>query len=79
MSSHGKQLPFVVDPTGEFNREVSADKALGDKLGLTETPTIVVVTPRGWIQVKDVMDLYQAIDQAEAKMAGPEVHKTAAH
>ena len=79
MSSHGKQMPFVVDPTGQFNREVSADKALGDKLGLTETPTIVVVTPKGWIQVKDVMDLYQAIDQAEARMAGPEVHKTAAH
>jgi protein-disulfide isomerase len=79
MSSHGKQMPFVVDPTGQFNREVSADKALGDKLGLMETPTIVVVTPKGWIQVKDVMDLYQAIDQAEAKMAGPEVHKTAAH
>jgi len=39
----------------------------------------VVVTPRGWIQVKDVMDLYQAIDEAEARMAGPEVHKTAAH
>ena len=79
MQSHGKQMPFVVDPTGQLEREVNADDALGQKLGLTETPTIVVVTPKGWIQVKDVMDLYQAIDQAEARMAGPEVHKTAAH
>lgn len=67
---HGKQLPFVVDPTGELTREVEKDVALGDKLGLRETPTIVVVTPRGWIQVKDVSDLYQAIDQAEATVGG---------
>ena len=71
MQSHGKQMPFVVDPTGQLEREVNADEALGQKLGLTETPTIVVVTPKGWIQVKDVMDLYQAIDQAEAAMGAP--------
>jgi len=70
-ASHGKQMPFVVDPTGQLGREVDADKALGNKLGLNETPTIVVVTPKGWIQVKDVMDLYQAIDQAEAMVPGP--------
>jgi protein-disulfide isomerase len=62
----GKQMPFALAP--EFDREVAADKALGEKLGLAETPTIVVVTPRGWIQVKDVMQLYNAIDQAEASM-----------
>jgi protein-disulfide isomerase len=81
MSSHGKQLPFVLDPTKQLEREVDADDALGQKLGLQETPTIVVVTPKGWIQVKDVMDLYQAIDQAEAAMAtpaAPAVHKTTA-
>jgi protein-disulfide isomerase len=78
MSSKGKQLPFVVDPTKQLEREVNADDALGQKLGLQETPTIVVVTPKGWIQVKDVMDLYQAIDQAETAMAAPEVHHTSA-
>ena len=66
---NGKQLPFVVDPTGELIRQIDADVALGDKLGLHETPTIIVVTPKGWIQVKDIADLYQAIDQAEAMMA----------
>jgi protein-disulfide isomerase len=78
MQAHGKQMPFVVDPTKQLEREVDADKDLGVKLGLMETPTIVVVTPKGWIQVKDVMDLYQAIDQAEAAMAAPAVRKTAA-
>lgn len=68
-TKNGKQLPFVVDPAGELIRQINADVALGDKLGLHETPTIIVVTPKGWIQVKDVSDLYQAIDQAEAMMA----------
>ena len=45
---------------------MQADYELGDKLGLNETPTIVVVSPKGWIQVKDVMQLYSAIDQAQA-------------
>ncbi len=61
----------MVDPTGQLGKEVDADKNLGLKLGLNETPTIVVVTPKGWIQVKDVMDLYQAIDQAEAMVTEP--------
>lgn len=76
---NGKQLPFVIDPTGQLAREVEKDVALGNKLGLTETPTLVVVTPKGWIQVKDVSDLYQAIDQAQASVgtgAPAEHHKT---
>jgi hypothetical protein len=69
----------VIDPTGEIQRQVNADVALGNKLGLMETPTIVVVTPKGWIQVKDVSDLYQAIDQAEAMMgSAPEEHRKVA-
>jgi protein-disulfide isomerase len=76
---NGKQLPFIVDPTGELAKQVNADVALGNKLGLTETPTLVVVTPHGWIQVKDVADLYEAIDKAEASVGGaaPEHHKAA--
>jgi protein-disulfide isomerase len=65
-TSHGKQLPFVLDPSGELQKEVDADHNLGMKLGVMHTPTIVVVTPKGWIEVVDVSDLYQAIDQAEA-------------
>ncbi len=78
--AHGKQVPFVLDPTGQLEREVSADNSLGLKLGLLHTPTIVVVTPKGWIEVVDVSDLYQAIDQAEQMVAsGPApAHQTVA-
>ena len=77
----GKQLPFVVDPTGDLAKEVAADNNLGLKLGLSETPTIIVTTPKGWIQVKDVSDLYQAIDEAEAMVASTPAaaHHTVAH
>jgi len=60
----GKQLPFVMDP--KYLAEVQTDHNLGMKLGLMETPTIVVVTAKEWIQVKDPMQLYAAIDKAEA-------------
>ncbi|HVG26638.1 MAG TPA: thioredoxin domain-containing protein [Acidobacteriaceae bacterium] len=76
MSSHGKQLPFVVDPSGQLEREVQAEVNLGKKLNLQYTPTIVVVTPTRWIQVKDVSELYSAIDQAMASTGAPA--KTAA-
>lgn len=68
-AAHGKQIPFVLDPTGQLSKEVDADKDLGLKLGVAHTPTIVVVTNKGWIEVVDVSDLYQAIDQAEAAVA----------
>jgi len=65
LQGHGnKQLPFVMDP--KYLNEVQADHNMGMKLGLQETPTIVVVTAKEWIQVKDPMQLYQAIDKAES-------------
>ena len=68
-AAHGKQLPFVLDPTGQLEREVNEGDALGHRLNSRMyTPTIIVVTPRGWIEVKDVSDLYEAIDQAEARV-----------
>ena len=65
--SHGLQLPFVPDPTEQLAREVQADKALGDKLGLIHTPTLFVCTQRGWTQVTDVTKLYQTISEVEAQ------------
>ncbi len=65
LQAHGnKQLPFVMDP--KFLKEVQADHDLGMKMGLAATPTIIVVTAKEWIQVEDPMQLYQAIDKAEA-------------
>jgi protein-disulfide isomerase len=75
--SHGKQIPFVLDPTGQLEKEVTSDKDLGLKIGLNETPTIVVATQHGWIQVRDVMDLDAAIDKAKQMVASePVARKT---
>jgi protein-disulfide isomerase len=78
-AAHGKQIPFVLDPSGQLSREVDADKDLGLKLGVMHTPTIVVVTNKGWIEVVDVADLYQAIDQAEAAVASAPAPAPAKH
>jgi protein-disulfide isomerase len=63
---HGLPLPFVVDPDGRFAKEVMEDKALGDKIGIRETPTIFVCTQHEWVQVTTPTDLYQTIDQVES-------------
>lgn len=62
------QYPFVLDPTGQFAKEVGADELLATKANLNHTPTIVVVTPNKYIEVTDVSALYSAIDQAEASV-----------
>ncbi len=82
MSQHGKQVPFVVDPTGEYDREVNTTTAQGNRLGLLHTPTIVVVTPTHWTEVADVSDIDQAIEQAQAESAHAApaaARKTTAH
>ena len=78
----GKQLPFVMDP--KFLKEVQVDHDLGIKLGLQHTPTILVVTAKEWIDVEDVMQLYSAIDKAEADLKtgaapAPVHHTTTTH
>jgi protein-disulfide isomerase len=75
-AKNGKELPFVVDPTGQLEREVSEGDVLGLRLSSRMyTPTIIVVTPKAWIEVKDVADLYQAIDEAEATVGGSSAAK----
>jgi protein-disulfide isomerase len=77
-AAHHLQMPFVMDPAGRFAAEVQADVTLADRLGLRETPTIIVLSPHGWTQVKDINQLYFAIDQALAQTASskPTAHKT---
>lgn len=82
MSQHGKQIPFVVDPTGEFDREVNTTTNQGQRLGLTHTPTIFVVTPTHWYEVPDPSNLDQAIETAQTEASHAttaSLHKTAAH
>ena len=69
-SSHGRTMPFVVDPQGAFAREVNADYALGEHIGLAQTPTIFVASNKGWVQVTDISLLYQTLDTVIAQ-AGP--------
>jgi protein-disulfide isomerase len=66
--SHGISLPFVVDPTGQLKKEVEADRALGERLGVQYTPSIVVCTQKEWVHVTDIDYLYQTIDELEAKV-----------
>jgi len=67
--SHGGQMPFVVDPTGQFRKEVFDDKALGERMGLTQTPTIFVCTDHSWVQVTDPTQLYQTIESVQSQVA----------
>jgi protein-disulfide isomerase len=80
MAAQHKEMPFVVDPTGELRKKVDADCELGDKMGLTHTPTIFVVTADHWIDVANVMQLDDAIRQAKAETASEHspVHHPAA-
>ena len=69
---HGIELPFVMDPQGKLAAEVKADYALGERLGVHETPTTWVVTDGSggapaYVQVSDYNKLYTMLDQATAE------------
>lgn len=68
---HGVQLPFVMDPQGKLADEVKADYALGERLGVHQTPTVWVVTDRTggappYTEVTDYNKLYTMLDEATA-------------
>jgi hypothetical protein len=41
---HGLKFPAVVDPDGKLAAKVQADRDLGVRLNVVQTPTLVVVT-----------------------------------
>jgi protein-disulfide isomerase len=68
---HGIALPFVLDPQGKLSDEVKADFALGERLGVHQTPTVWIVTDRPggapqYTEVTDFNKLYTMLDQATA-------------
>ncbi len=79
--SHGRQMPMIIDPNGLFAAEVRADTTLGERVGLTQTPTIFIVTQKGFTQVSDVTQLYAMLDTAIAENPAPASTKakTTAH
>ena len=77
---HKLALPFVIDPLDKLTDAVKADYALGQRIGITHTPTIWIVTrnSRGapYIEVSDTSQLFEIIDQAlEDTSAGSAHHK----
>jgi protein-disulfide isomerase len=64
---HGTAMPFVMDPQGTLTAGVKADAALGDRMGVHETPTAFVVTAHGYKQVLDFNKLFSMIDEAEGQ------------
>ena len=73
--SHGRVMPFVIDPNGLFAAEVHADQTLGERVGLTKTPTIFIVTHKGFVEVNDVTQLYAMLDTAIAENPAPAAAK----
>ena len=81
--SHGRMMPMIIDPNGLFAAEVRADQTLGERVGLTQTPTIFIVTQKGYTMVSDVTQLYAMLDTAIAENPAPKAStakpKTTAH
>src|SRR5580692_5763709 len=80
--SHGRAMPFVIDLNGLFAAEVRADQTLGERINLHQTPTIFIVTQKGYTEVTDVTQLYAMLDTAIADNPAPKAAakpKTTAH
>lgn len=76
--SHGRVMPFVVDPTGQFAREVNDDYTLGERIGIIHTPSVFVVSTKGWVQIVDINQLYATLDTVIAQVGGVGNTSTAA-
>ena len=68
---HKTALPFAVDPQGKLAAAVRADQALGQRVGISHTPTIYVVTRSRsappFVEVVDRSQLFQMIDALKAE------------
>lgn len=65
-TDHQLKQPFVLDSKGVYEREVKADRDLAQQIGLHSTPSIFVLTPKGWTQVMDFTYLDQTVAKAVA-------------
>lgn len=67
---HGNiALPFALDPQGKLDDMVKADAALGQRIGVNQTPMIWIVTSNpavAPVEIKDISKLYVTLDQAFA-------------
>jgi protein-disulfide isomerase len=65
--AHGQTMPFVIDPDGTCKKEVEADRAMGDRLGVKSTPSIFVVTQSKWVPITDLSQLDSTLEDALAQ------------
>ena len=65
-------LPFAVDPQGELKAKIQADYELGQKIGLSQTPTIFVVATApaspSFMEVTDLDKLSPTIEEMKKKV-----------
>ncbi|HTR68438.1 MAG TPA: thioredoxin domain-containing protein [Terriglobales bacterium] len=65
-ADHKVVLPFAIDPQGELAAKITADKNLGERVGINHTPTIYLVSNKPQstpiVEVKDKSQLFQMID-----------------
>ncbi|MGH9523563.1 MAG: DsbA family protein [Terriglobales bacterium] len=68
---HKTVLPFAVDPLGKFAAEVRREKAVGERVGISHTPTLYVVSNRRqgspFVEVVDRTKLYNLIDEMKSE------------
>ena len=66
-AEHKTPLPFLVDPRKELAAKINADYTLGQRTGVSHTPTIYVVSDstRGkpFVEVVDRSELFSLIDE----------------
>lgn len=78
-AAHNIALPFAIDPTGKLAQLVNNDRSLGEKIGITHTPTVWIVTNAPhvapYVEVADTSKLFQTIDQVMAEAHRAEAHK----
>jgi protein-disulfide isomerase len=81
--SHGRAMPMIIDPNGLFAAEVHADQTLGERINLHQTPSIFIVTQKGYTEVTEITQLYAMLDTAIAENPAPKASaakpKTTAH
>jgi protein-disulfide isomerase len=69
--SHGQNMPFLIDPNGMFTKEVGADRAFGERIGVHVTPTFFVVSEKGCVNVVDPNRIDQTLQAALSHAATP--------
>jgi protein-disulfide isomerase len=80
--SHGRAMPMIIDPNGLFAAEVRADHTLGERINLHQTPSIFIVTQKGYTEVTEITQLYAMLDTAIAENPAPKAAakpRTTAH